>query len=70
MISLREFYKGHAWLFVIPAAVAMGVLVLLCLFDRALRDFADLLYVLLIILVVGGFFARQYFLRSIERDLP
>jgi hypothetical protein len=70
MMSLREFYKRHAWLFIVPATLAMTVLVLLCLFDRALRDFADLLYFVLLVLVVGGFFARQYFLRSIERDLP
>ena len=70
MMSLREFYKRHAWLFIAPATLAMAVLVLLCLFDRSLRDFADLLYFVLLVLVVGGFFARQYFLRSIERDLP
>lgn len=70
VMSLREFYNAHAWLFVVPAAIAMAVLMLLCLFDRELRDFAEFLYVVLLILVVGGFFARQYFLRSIERDLP
>jgi hypothetical protein len=70
MMSLREFYYRHTWLFLVPAAIAMAVLVLLCLFDRSLRDFAEAMYVVLLILIVGGFFARQYFLRSIERDLP
>lgn len=70
IFGLREFYQAHQWWFAAVVLFNLLLLVLLCLFDRNLRDWAQLVFIGLFFLVVAALFARQYFLTTVEGNLP
>ncbi|WP_420238193.1 hypothetical protein ACOBR2_00865 [Telmatobacter bradus] len=70
IFELRNFYSKYQWWFALLIAIALAVIVLLCIFDRNLREWALLIFIGLFVAMIAALFARQYFLRTIERDLP
>lgn len=70
IFELRNFYSRYQWWFALLMAIALAVIVLLCIFDSNLREWALLIFIGLFVATIAALFARQYFLRTIERDLP
>jgi hypothetical protein len=70
IFELRTFFRKYKWCFGALILLTVSVLVLLCLFDRKLRDLALLVFIGLFFVLVAALFARQYFLSTVETDLP
>ncbi|MGA2889707.1 MAG: hypothetical protein ABSE51_16795 [Terracidiphilus sp.] len=70
LFELRDFYRKHKLWFALLGLEAISVLVLLCLFDHRLREWALLIFIGLVFAAVVVLFALQYFISRVERDLP
>jgi hypothetical protein len=70
IFELRNFYSKYQWWFALLMAIALAMIILLCIFDHNLREWSLLIFIGLFVAMVAALFARQYFLRTIERDLP
>jgi hypothetical protein len=70
IFDLRTFYEEHHLYFWGALLLAGVLIVLLCLYDRRLREVAAYIYVGLSFLVLIAAWALQYIRSSMQRDLP
>lgn len=70
VLEMRAFYDAHRWWFGGVLLSACVIVVLLCLFDRKLREIASYVYVGLSFVVLLAVWVTQYVRSSMERDLP
>jgi hypothetical protein len=70
IIELRDFWHQHRRWFLGFGTVIVVIVILLCLFDRRLRDWALMVFIGLFFLLFALLIGRQYFRSTVERDLP
>lgn len=70
LMELRDFFNTHRWLFGGVVALAVSIILLLCSFDRSLRDEAIYIYGILTLLALIAVWIRIYIRSARDRNLP